>query len=155
VEAFQTVCVNICKVNIIFCLHFVGSVIFFLIIRWTKDAYNLCSKYSPHHHVDVLGDTQTNVKVSRHIMTFNCIKFHTHVFKAMRSKGESILLIISTSLLVISILRKVPWRWKIRTKFFLQSLKGRDHLEDLDIERIMLKFILVNRVWGCVLDSSG
>jgi hypothetical protein len=38
----------------------------------------------------------------------------------------------------------------------MESLKGRDHLEDLDIyERIKLKWILGKWGFGCGLDSSG
>jgi hypothetical protein len=35
------------------------------------------------------------------------------------------------------------WRSEMRTEFWLESLKGRDHSEDLDVNgRIILKWIL-------------
>jgi hypothetical protein len=42
------------------------------------------------------------------------------------------------------------------TIFWLENLKGIDHLEDLGVDKkITLKWILGNRVGGCGLDSSG
>jgi hypothetical protein len=42
------------------------------------------------------------------------------------------------------------------TKFWLENLKGRDHLEDLGVDkRIILKCILENRVRCCGLVSCG
>jgi hypothetical protein len=46
----------------------------------------------------------------------------------------------------------------MRTKFWSESLKGRDHLEYLDVNgRIILRWILGNEVGGCGLNlpSSG
>jgi hypothetical protein len=44
----------------------------------------------------------------------------------------------------------------MRTKVLLESLKGTDHSDDLGVDkRIILKWILGNRVWKCGLDSSG
>jgi hypothetical protein len=44
----------------------------------------------------------------------------------------------------------------MRTKFWLRSLKGRDHSEDQGVHgRIILKWPLGNRVGVCRLDSSG
>jgi hypothetical protein len=41
-------------------------------------------------------------------------------------------------------------------KFWLESMKGRCHLEDLDIDmRIILKCILRALGWECGLDLSG
>jgi hypothetical protein len=41
-------------------------------------------------------------------------------------------------------------------KFRLGGLKGRDHLEDLGIDRKrILEYILGNRVGSCGLDASG
>jgi hypothetical protein len=43
-------------------------------------------------------------------------------------------------------------RWEMHTKFLLENLKGRDHMEDLGIDRrIILEWILkkqVGRVWN-------
>jgi hypothetical protein len=44
----------------------------------------------------------------------------------------------------------------MRTRFWFESLKGRDHSEDLGVDgKIILKLILGNRVRGRELDSSG
>jgi hypothetical protein len=43
----------------------------------------------------------------------------------------------------------------MRTKCRLESLRGRDHSEDLGVDRIILKWILGNRIGGCGLDSLG
>jgi hypothetical protein len=41
------------------------------------------------------------------------------------------------------------------TIFWLENLKGRDHLEDLGLDgRITIGWIFGNRVEGCELDSS-
>jgi hypothetical protein len=41
------------------------------------------------------------------------------------------------------------------TKFWSENLKVRDHMEDLCVDRrIMLEYILENRLGGCGLDSS-
>jgi hypothetical protein len=42
----------------------------------------------------------------------------------------------------------------MHTKFWLESLKGTDNLEDLSVdEKILLKPILKRKVGGCGLDS--
>jgi hypothetical protein len=44
----------------------------------------------------------------------------------------------------------------MRSKFWLQSLKSRDHLENLGIDgNVILKGSYVNRFRECGLDSSG
>jgi hypothetical protein len=40
--------------------------------------------------------------------------------------------------------------------FLLEGLKGKDHLEDLDVDgKAILKWILRNKLPGCGLDSYG
>jgi hypothetical protein len=42
------------------------------------------------------------------------------------------------------------------TNFWLENLKGRDHFEVIGVdERIILEWILGNRVGRCGLDASG
>jgi hypothetical protein len=41
-------------------------------------------------------------------------------------------------------------------KFWLENLKGRDHLEELRVDgRIILECMLESSLGGCELDSSG
>jgi len=44
----------------------------------------------------------------------------------------------------------------MHTIFWLTSLMGRDHSEDIDVDgKVILEFILGNTVGGCGLDASG
>lgn len=42
----------------------------------------------------------------------------------------------------------------MRRKFWLKSLRGRDHSKEVHVDENMLKCVL-NGVWDCGLDSSG
>jgi len=47
------------------------------------------------------------------------------------------------------------WRWEIYTKYWLENLKRRDHLEDLGVRgRIILERILGNSFGNCGLYVS-
>lgn len=43
---------------------------------------------------------------------------------------------------------------ELHTKIHMESLKGGDRAEDLD-RRVILKWTLGKRIWGCKLDSYG